>query len=435
MRQAASVRHRYRRLYTARHQRSQRRSHPIWRGLSLALIFVLAFGSSAFALSWSRFQNNIDQRDIQELLGAERPTRAAPGPKKESDPFAGQALNILVMGSDSREGDNEAVDRSGDSPGMRSDTTMIAHISADRSRVDIVSIPRDTLVDIPSCTLPDGSTTAPQRSAMFNSAFATGGSTGDVGAGAACTILAVEALTGLYIDDFVVVDFTGFVNVVDALGGVAMYIPEDINDRAADLRIEQGCRLLDGHQALGVARVRKTVGDGSDISRIGRQQDLVAAILQEVLSTNLLRNPARLYQVLDRGTQTLTTGDQIGDLSRIVGLGQSLASVRSENITFITMPFTWAGARVVPAEQYTAGVWDALRTDQPVDALVSGESGAIAVALRERQAAEEAAAATAAAAPTPPAADSASPGAPTPEPAPAPAPEEGPAACTKANAS
>lgn len=423
------MRHRYRRQHTARHQRDQRRSHPLWRGLSLALVFVLAFGGSAFALSWSRFQNNIDQRNIQEFLGATRPTAAAPTVEEPVDTLAGRPLNILVMGSDSRAGENEMVDRSGESPGMRSDTTMIVHIAADRDRVDIVSIPRDTLVDIPSCYLPDGSRTPAQTSAMFNSAFMTGGRTGDVGAGAACTILTVEALTGLYIDDFVVVDFTGFVNVVDALGGVAMYIPEDINDRAADLTLEQGCRLLDGRQALGIARVRKTVGDGSDISRIGRQQDLVAAILQEVLSTNLLRNPARMYQVLDRGTQTLTTGERIGDLSVIVGLGQSLASIRSDDITFITMPFTWAGARVVPAEEYADDVWSALREDTPVDALLSGDSSAIALALREREvAAEEAAAASGS--PTAP------PGIPTPsDQAVDDAEDDALTTCTKANAS
>lgn len=435
-----STRARLRRAYIPRHTRSQWRGHRIRHALSLTLVFTLTFTGSALALSYSRFQSNINQRDISVYLGDERPT-VRPSPVVESttepaDPHEGEELNILVIGSDSREGANVAVDGSGTSEGMRSDTTMIVHVSADRSRVEIVSIPRDTLVDIPSCTLPDGSTTRPQSSAMFNSAFSTGGRTGDVGAAAACTILTVEELTGLYIDDFVVVDFAGFVNVIDALGGIAMYIPEDIDDRAADLEIEQGCRLLDGTTALGVARVRKSVGDGTDISRIGRQQDLVAAVIREALSTNLLRNPARLYRFLDSATSTLTTGHQIGDIPEIAGLARSLSSIRAEDVTFITMPFAWSGYRVVPATQYVDFVWDALLADQRLDSIYSGDAPEIALAVKEREAAADDDAAEAQPAP-PPALpeDSETETGPAPEP---PDPDDGrvdPTQCTKENAS
>lgn len=424
-----------------RHTRSQRRSHRIRHALALTLVFTLTFAGSALALSYSRFQSNINQRDISAYLGEGRPT-SRPSPVAESstepaDPHEGEELNILLIGSDSREGANVAVDGSGTSEGMRSDTTMIVHVAADRSRVDVVSIPRDTLVDIPSCTLPDGTTTQPQSSAMFNSAFSTGGQTGDIGAAAACTILTVEELTGLYIDDFVVVDFAGFVNVIDALGGVAMYIPEDIDDRAADLEIEQGCRLLDGTTALGVARVRKTVGDGTDISRIGRQQDLVAAVIQEALSTSLLRNPARLYRFLDSATQTLTTGHRIGDIPEIAGLARSLSSIRLQDVTFVTMPFAWAGYRVVPAPQYVDFVWDALQEDRSIDPIYSGDAPEIALALREREAAATAQPETA---PTQPGTTEPQPLQPEPTGStPAPAdPGDGsvdPSQCTKENAS
>lgn len=405
----------------------------------MTIVFILAFGGTAFTLSYSRFQTNISQRDISAYLGDGRPT-SRPTPSEDpttepADPHEGKELNVLVIGSDSREGENVAIDGSGTSEGMRSDTTMIVHVSADRSRVEVVSIPRDTLVDIPACRLPDGTTTRPQSDAMFNSAFSTGGQTGDVGAAAACTILTVEELTGLYVDDFVVVDFAGFVNVIDALGGIAMYIPEDIDDRAADLTIEQGCRLLDGNAALGVARVRKSVGDGTDISRIGRQQDLVAAVIREALSTNLLRNPTRLYRFLDTSTQTLTTGQRIGDIPELVGLGRSLSSIRTENVTFVTMPFAWAGYRVVPAEQYVDFVWDAVRADQPVDPIYSGDAPDIARNLREREAAPETQAPGSGAAdqPAPPPSD---PGPPAPEPTPDPGDGSiDPTQCTKANAS
>lgn len=418
----SKTRVRDRRSHVARHASIHRRARSLRHVVALSLVFLLAFSGAAFALSIARFQGNIDQQDIGSLLGDDRPTRPVATPTGPVDAHEGEELNILVMGSDSRVGANAAIDGSGTSPGMRSDTTMVVHIPADRSRIEIVSIPRDTLVDIPACTLPDGAQTRAQYDAMFNSAFATGGTTGDVGAAAACTIRTVEQLTGLYIDDFVVVDFAGFVNVIDALGGVAMYIPEDINDRAADLVLEEGCRVLNGTQALGLARVRKTVGDGSDISRIGRQQDLVAAIIQEALSTNLLRSPVRLYQFLDTSTQTLTTGQSIGDLAALVGLASSLSAIRADDVVFITMPFTWAGARVVPADPYAGFVWEALVADEAVDAMYSGDSVDIAAALREQAAQEQAAQEQAPQTTAPPA-----------DPSPV-VPTEEPPVCTKATA-
>lgn len=429
-------------------RRAPRHSHGrsvrgrLFRGAALTVVFLLAFAGSAVALTYHRFQTNIDQHDISDLLGDDRPT--LPEPNGPEDTAAGRALNILVLGSDTRAGEND-VDGSGASgvtEGMRSDTAMLMHISADRSHVDVVSIPRDTLVDIPSCTLPDGTQTDPQPDAMFNNAFATGGQTGDVGAAAACTIRTVESMTGVLIDDFVVVDFVGFMSVVDALGGIPMYIPEDIDDPNSGLQLAAGCRLLDGQQALGLARARKTLGDGSDISRIGRQQDIVMAIVQEALRSRLLSDPLKLYGVLDISLQTLTTGSYVGSLPNALGLAASLASISSENITLVTMPFDPAGNRVVPSETYAPQVWERLRTDQALDPLVSGPGYEIVAAVP----ADPAPAAPAPADPSPAEEAPVAPGStatpapsPTEEPAPAtveePAPEVDPAlSCTKENA-
>lgn len=388
-------------------------------------MFLLTFATSVAALTWGRVNDNIEKSDIDDLLGTNRPT--ASGTPAPTDINRGRALNLLVIGSDSREGENDVdgAGATGTTSGMRSDTTMLVHISADRSRVEVVSIPRDTLVDIPACTRRDGTTTEPQYDVMFNSAFEAGAEGGDIGSAAACTILTVEELTGIYVDDFVVVDFAGFINVVDALGGVAMYIPEDIDDHLSGLQLEQGCRLLDGEDALGFARVRKTVGDGSDISRIGRQQDLVLAIVEEALSSNLLRNPARLYRFLDTSTQTLTTGNRIGSVTALAGLGTSLAGLRSDNITFITMPFEWAGPRVVPSPDYANEVWTALLSDEAPDPLLSGDAWAITEALQQRESAEATPA---------PDATTGTVGPPDPSVAPTPDPND-PLSCTKETAS
>ncbi|MPV37607.1 LCP family protein [Georgenia subflava] len=337
-----------------------------------ALALVMFVGSGA-AFAYSEIQGNVTRHDINDLLGSRPDVGDGTSPPPPIDSKSGQPINILVMGSDVREGESD-VDGAGAAglvAGMRSDTTMIAHISANRSRVEIVSIPRDTLVDIPSCRLPDGRETAPQYDAMFNSAFQTGGQTGDVGAAAACTIRTVEQLTDVYIDDFVVVDFAGFTNMVDALGGVPMYVPEAVNDSFANLHLEQGCQVLDGTDALGFARARKSLGDGSDISRIGRQQELVAAIAREALSKNLLTDAPALYQFLDASTSTLTTGPYIGGLTTMAGLANSLRGLDAESISFVTMPFDWAGPRVRPSPDADA-LWAALGADEPIQATLTG---------------------------------------------------------------
>ncbi|MPV87616.1 LytR family transcriptional regulator, partial [Georgenia ruanii] len=349
---------------TPRHGRDRRR-HRLLSKVGTGALGLVLFAGTGGALAYSDIQGNVDRQDISALLG-DRPTGGAEA--APIDAKAGKALNLLVLGSDSRAGAND--DHSG-VDGMRADTTMIVHVSADRSRVEVVSIPRDALVDIPSCRLPNGTETRAANGAMFNSAFSIGGQTGDVGAAAACTIRTVENLTGVFIDDFVVVDFAGFISVVDALGGVPMNVDQNINDRQADLYLTAGCQVLDGHNALGFARVRKSVGDGSDISRIGRQQELVAAIAREALGKNLLTDLPALYQFLDAATSTLTTGPEVGQIPVLAGLANSLRGIDPASIAFATMPFDWAGARVRPAAE-AADLWDALAADLAIEGTLSG---------------------------------------------------------------
>ncbi|WP_152191539.1 LCP family protein [Georgenia satyanarayanai] len=350
---------------TPRHAASHRRPSRWARGAGLAALSVALFGTSTFAIAYNDIQTNIDRHDIDDLLG-DRPTQAGQEEPAPLDPSAGKPINILVLGSDTRAGDVN--DEYGTTPeaGQRSDTTMIAHISADRERVEIVSIPRDSLVTIPACRMADGSWTEPQYETMFNRAFSTGADGGDLGTAAACTIGAVEELTDVYIDDFVVVDFAGFINVIDALGGVPMCIPEAISDPKAKLDLEAGEQVLDGRDALGFARARYTLGDGSDIARIGRQQELVGAIAREALSKNLLTDLPKLYRFLDAATSTLTTGTELGSIPTMAGLAYSLRGINLENIVFETMPFEWAGNRVRPAAE-AEELWEALRTDEPIE--------------------------------------------------------------------
>ncbi len=335
------------------------------------LTAVLSFGATGAVAAYTHFQGNVNVADVSSLVGPPPSSTAT----NVADPNAGRALNILVMGSDQRNGEDGAI--GGYVGGMRSDTTMVAHVSADRSRVDVVSIPRDSLVDIPSCTATNGKTSRATRD-MFNSAFATGADLGgDTASAAACTIKTVQQDTGLTIDHWVVVDFAGFIRMVDAIGGVPICIPNAMDAPKAGLQVAAGYQTLDGTTALAYARARtgQGVGDGSDTNRIGRQQQLIAATMRELLSKNMLTNVPQLMGFLDGATQALTVDKGLGALSDMAGLGYSLRGISSGNITFMTIPFGAAPTdpnRVVWTSD-AHRIWQNMLNDVP---LTDGAAGA-----------------------------------------------------------
>ena len=328
----------------------------------LCLLACVLFVTTGAWAAYHNLQGKIGVKPIDTIIGGDRPD----GPTDHS--FEGRAVNILVMGSDSRNG--QVVND--DTEGMRSDTAMIVHLSEDRSRMDVISIPRDTMVAMPSCKLPDGSESDPSSYAIFNSAFSTGANNSsnpdDVAYAAACTIKTVEKLTNVRMDEYMVVDFTGFESMVDSLGGVPMYVEEDVDDEKADLHLSKGCNTLNGAQALGYARARYSLGDGSDISRIGRQQQLVGAIMRTAKSKNLLTDMPTLYSFAESALSTLTVSEGLGGIDKLAGLANSAASIGMDNINFITMPVEEDDIdpnRVQPSAK-ADDVWKALHDDKPV---------------------------------------------------------------------
>lgn len=326
---------------------------------------VVSFGATGAATAYVRQENNIQTHDVTQLLGEDRPVRTEP--VDPTDPNAGQPLNILLMGSDVRDGQNAAI--GGEVEGMRSDTAIVLHISADRQRMDLVSIPRDSHVEIPACERSDG-TTSRARETRFNEAFSIGSESGQVSDAAACTIRTVESLTGVFIDGWVVVDFAGFVDMVDSLGGIPLCIPNDMRSPKAGLDITAGNHVLDGTTALAFARARTGtgVGDGSDTNRLGRQQQLLAATANEVLSKNLLTDFAALYRFLNAATRSLTADPTTGNIPNLAGLAFSLRSIPSGNITFMTVPFGAYAAdpnQVVWTDEADT-IWANMAADQPL---------------------------------------------------------------------
>jgi LCP family protein required for cell wall assembly len=307
---------------------------------SLAVLLI-ATATAAFAM-YRHLNSNIVQANV-------RPERG-----KQPPDLHPEAENILVIGSDSRQGTAAAAQVSTD----QSDTMMLVHIPADRQWAEVMSIPRDSWVNIPSCKMGDGRMSSPTQFKV-NEAFAIGNLYGNRTAlGAACTIKTLEQNTGIYIDHFIVVNFSGFENMVAALGGVRECNPVAFSDPSSGIVLPAGYHWLTPVQALAYVRARYGLGNGSDLERITRQQAFVSSLISRARSE--LLNPLAIYRFLDAATGSLTVDSQLGGIGGLYGLEQSLHGIPSSKIVFFTLP-NFPRGDVVPSD--TANVlWT-----QPVD--------------------------------------------------------------------
>lgn len=300
-----------------------RKSHWLrWTALAAAFL-VLAAGGVGWWM-YKKLDGNIttDTSAAAELKAYE---------KERPTPVVMDAQNILLIGSDSRSGDNREYGRD-DGGSQRSDTTILLHLAADRKSATAVSLPRDLMVEIPSCrTGGDGDDKETREQfTQFNTAFELGGT--------ACTIRTVERMTGIRIDHHMVVDFNGFKDMVDAVDGVEICLKEPIDDKDARLELPAGRQTLNGEEALGYVRARKTLGNGSDTERMERQQQFLGALVNKMQSNGVLLNPTRLYPVLDAATKSLTTDPGLNSLRDLYDLVRGMRNVPTEQVQFLTVP-------------------------------------------------------------------------------------------------
>ncbi len=330
----------------ARRRARPRRRRRILTVVAGTLAGVLALTAMGAWAAYRQLQGNIRSQDAFGQLT----NRPAAGPTT--------ALNILLIGSDTRAGADAAVAGVGNVAGARSDTTILLHLSADRQRAALVSIPRDSWVTIPSCRTNNGQT-APQTT-KFNAAFSLGGPS--------CTIQTVESLTGVRIDHFVVIDFAGFKDMVNALGGVPICEPRPLRDPMSGLNIPAGTSTLNGDQALAFVRARYALGNGSDLQRIDRQQQFLASMVRKVSSGGLLLNPVRLFQFLSAATKSVTTDPGLSGLNDLRRLAQSVQNLQPGQVSFLTVPVVdrGDGANVLWVPAASKALFDAIRADQPL---------------------------------------------------------------------
>ncbi|MFJ8198640.1 LCP family protein [Streptomyces sp. NPDC096152] len=328
---------------------SPRRRRRVWRRIAFgALVLLLATGGTAYWL-YRDLDSNIKGVDLDRAIGDDRPQKL---------PTSGQ--NLLVLGSDSRAGANAALD-AGRVSGARSDTALVIHIPEGRSRAVAVSIPRDTLVTRPECATSDGRKLPPAKRVMFNSVYSL--------AGPACTVKTVEKMSGIRMDHYVEIDFAGFKELVDAIGGVTVTLDKPIDGHKGGLRLGAGTHRLDGTQSLKFVRTRYGYGDGSDLGRITLQQKFLTALLSEIKKQDLLGSPAKTYEIADSLTQALTTDSDLASLSRLAEFGRSLNGIDPATMETIMLPVKYDVRdpnRVVAARPQADELWQALRKDRPV---------------------------------------------------------------------
>lgn len=316
--------------------------HRVLTGLVWAVAAVAGFAVAYAGTNIYLFQNSLNTGDVASIYNPNPDaTTAEDGDSPPSDGSAGEDVNILLMGSDSRAGEENS-EIGGFVGGMRSDTVIVMHVSADRERVDLMSIPRDSRVRVSDCTMLDGSTVR-GWTGKFNIAFANGGKNGNPSEAAACTMQTVTDLTGIKLDHYAVVDFAGFEDMINAIDGVPMCIPTRISSKKAKLELEAGPQVLDGETALAYARARTGVGlpGGTDIKRIDRQQELLMNVMRKALSENMLTDVGGMTQFVKAGAKSLTMDPALGNVTYLLGLAYSLRGLDPDNITFATVPWTY----------------------------------------------------------------------------------------------
>ena len=346
------------------HSGGFRNSHRLRTGICLALTFILCFVASTVAAFWT---------DINGHMHVLEPVTLAQSHKAPEDIYKGKTLNVLVLGQDTRDGKGNA-DVGGSGDGLeenhQSDTAMVVQIAADRSYVNVVSIPRDSIVNAPACTTSKGETIPARRQVMFNSIFAEGYSQGgDVNSAASYSLAAVRSLTGLDIQQFAVADFNGFKSIIDALGGVDVCIPKDTWDGYTGINLKRGLRHLDGTQATEYARMRHgTAADGSDIMRTTRQQYLIKSLVNEAKAINIYSDLPKAYRLATTSMSTLQLSEGLGNFQTLLGLGNSLKHIDTKHIYARTIPVEeWSqdNYRVVWTDEADT-IWQLLREGKPL---------------------------------------------------------------------
>ncbi|MFF4502478.1 LCP family protein [Streptomyces sp. NPDC001401] len=345
-----------------RGSRGPRRGRRVLRWSATTLSVLILGTAGAGYLYYQHLNGNIQKGERSS--GDAKAQKTAPN-------AAGQTpLNILLIGSDSRNSDENVklggakYDRGTPPLG---DVQMLIHLSADRKSAAMVSIPRDTRVDIPKCKDPKSGETYPETNKIINESLARGG--------AGCTLATWEKLTGVYIDHWMTIDFSGVVRMADAIGGVDVCVKQNVWDRStaavhggSGLKLTAGTHKVEGKQALQWLRTRHAWG--SDLMRARAQHMYLNSMIRTLKNQNVFTDTGRLTDLAEAATKSLKVSEEIGTVKKLYDLGMQLKSVPTDRITSVTMPNVadpQNSEHVVPDSAGAAKLWEMLRDDIPLD--------------------------------------------------------------------
>ena len=321
--------------------RKRKPTRVVLVSLAVLLAVVLGGGSLVAYLKYRAAWDSIGRVNVSgDLHPASRPP---------ADP---NAENILVIGAQDAIGANGQIISSNGNEAA-SDTIMLVHIAPGARQVDVMSIPRDSVVPILNCT-PEGGT--PGQTALPSYAIEQINATYAYG-GPGCLWQTIEQTTGIRINHFIELTYAGFVKVINALHGVNVCLPQAVNDPMSGLNLPAGVSHVYGPEALAFWRTRENLGTGSDPQRIQRDQFLMASLFQGIEHSGLLKSPATMLSVID----ALTSGHNVVTDSGLtpsvmLRLGEDLRGISGDAVQFVTVPWTtytgnaqWLNSSQTPA--------------------------------------------------------------------------------------
>ncbi|MFI0236026.1 LCP family protein [Streptomyces sp. NPDC016845] len=338
-------------------RRRKRKRSKLRIGLVIGLSFLVLVGAGAGWL-YLRLNGNIDTFSDDGVS------------KNRPDAAASKGENVLIIGTDARTGGNAELGGGDKDDIGRSDTAFLLHVYADHKHAVGVSVPRDSLVTIPPCKLPDGSWSETRTNTMFNAAY----STGETAEGnPACTQNTIEKLTGLRVDHTVVIDFKGFSQLTGVVNGVKVCVPNDVyqNDlnpkrsTRGKLIFKKGEQTVAGQKALDYVRLRYGIGDGSDIGRIKRQQAFISSLIKKIKDDGF--TPTKLLPLADAATESMTVDSGLGSADKLLKFAMGMKNVDLHNTKFVTVPWRYEGKRVAIVQPDADALWAALKDDRTLD--------------------------------------------------------------------
>jgi LCP family protein required for cell wall assembly len=332
----------------ARHLGSVR-GMPLWLKIITGVLSVALIAAIAFAGFWFvRLQSNISKAPLN-AGGGNGAVSGATG-----------RMQILILGSDTRDGKNAGYGSADDSKGHgKSDVMMLMDISEDNKRVSVISFPRDLLVDIPECTDAESKQTFPARSGvMINEAMNE--------AGIGCAVDTVNQLTGLEVDHFMMADFNAVKELSNAVGGVQVCISDAVFDPDSGLRLPKGTSAVEGEMALAYLRTRHAFADGGDLGRIKAQQGFLSSLTRKIKDEGTLSDPGKMLRIADVVTQNLTVDEGLASVPSLLSIGNRLKDIDISKVAFAAVPTAPADLdpnRLQIAEPAGSQLFAAMRQD------------------------------------------------------------------------